>query len=270
MSVILLLATAPAHSQTVSAQTVDDRYQASIALSGGVAAELTLRFEGVVGLEPAALGVSVQLVDPLSPSLLARLPNLTSFTIPAAFPMLIQIAPPVGGGFAFEGLYEIELYTRNLHYTAGTPLRIFRAPSGGVFRDVTENVSGGSYRPRGSGGDFSEFLIVADLRSLSTVVNDKFARLSALLNEHGAEIASAPRLTLEQLAAQAHQRWLAGDTEGAADTLSDFEAAVVTAAAAGELPRVWRSARDITNVDGGLRAASRTLRFSLNQVANGL
>lgn len=270
LGVALSLATGPSHSQIASATTTGDRYEATIALDGGIGAELTLRFDGAIGLEPTALGVDVQLVDPLDPSLLSRLPDTVNFTIPAAFPILIQIAPPSAGGFAFEGLYEIELYTRNLHYTAGTPLRIFSAHAGGAFRDVTENVTGGSYRPRGSGGHFSDFLIVADLRPLWTVVDGKFAHLNTLMDAHASAIAQTAYSTLEQLAAQAHQQWLATDAEGAADTLADFETAVAAAAADGELPRVWRSSRDLENVDGTLRAASRTLRFSLNQIANGL
>lgn len=270
LGVLLSLATSPSHSQIASATTTGDRYEATVALAGGIAADLTIRFDGAVGLEPAALGVDVQLVDPLDPSLLSRLPDLLNFTIPAAFPVLIQVAPPDSGGFAFEGIYAIELYTRNLHYTAGTPLRIFSAPPGGAFRDVTENVTGGSYRPRGSGGHFSDFLIVADLRPLAAVVDSKFAQLDALMDAHAPAIAQGTYSTLEQLTTQAQQQWLAADAEGAADTLGDFEAAVAVAAAAGELPRVWRSSRDLANVDGTLRAASRTLRFSLNQVANGL
>lgn len=268
--VAILLAAPPAGAQIASATVADDTYRATVTLPGGIATELSVRFDGAVGLEPAALGVTAQLVNPASTALLARLPNLQDFAIPAAFPVLISIAPPAGGGFAFEGVYEIELYTRNLHYAAGTPLRLFSAPSGGAFVDITERVTGGSYRPRGSGGHFSEFMIVADLRPLPTVIDAKFARLSALLQAHGAATAAPARTTLAQLLAHAQSTWLAADAAGAADALSDFEAAVADAAAAGQIPRVWRSAGDITNVDGELRAAARTLRFSLNQSANAL
>lgn len=274
ISAVLLLplffASAPAGAQVAEARVDGDEYRATVELPGGIAAELSVRFENVVGLDPSALGVSAQLVDPLSPSLLSRMPDITDISIPAAFPVLIQISPPVASGLAFEGVAVVELYTRNLKYTAGTPLRLYSAPAGGSFVDITDRVSGGSYRPRGSTGHFSDFLIVADLRALPTVVDGKFSMLSQLLQVHGNSIGFAARADLEQLLTLAQSQWAGGDPGSAVDTLTEFEAASAAAAAAGQVPRVWRASRDVDNIDGMLRSASRTLKFSLAIAVNQL
>lgn len=258
------------YASVLDAQVSGDRYTATLQLPGGIAADLTIRFEDAIGLDASALGVSVQQVNPLSLSLLARLPTRIGLSVPAAFPLLISIAPPASGGLAFEGVAEIELYTRNLQYSAGTPLRLYGAPAGGAFRDITDSVSGGSYRPRGSTGHFSDFMIVADLRPSATVIGDKFVHLAQLVQAHGPAIQPAARAQIEQLLSVAQSHWSGGSAAAAADVVAALEEAVASAAAAGQLPRVWRSARDLENVDGELRAAARTLRFSLNLASNQL
>ena len=57
--------------------------------------------------------------------------------------------------------------------------------------------------------------------------------------------------------------WDGGDVRGAIAAAEDFAAAVKAAADTGSVPNVWRSARDLDNVAGNLRAAAGTLRFSL-------
>lgn len=257
-----------AETAIVDAQVDGNEFSATIDLPGEISAELTVRFEQVIGLSVTSLGVSAQLVDPLSPSLLGRLPDVTQYAVPAGFPVLIQIEPPVDGGLTFEGVAEIELYTRNLLYTVDSPLRLYSASEGGVFQDITDRVSGGSYRPRGSSGHWSDFLILVDTQPLSATIDDKFDRLEQHLLDHSAEIDTAVYGQLDQLFNDARASWLAGDPGTAIDQISAFANLVRDAANDGDMPRIWRSSRDLDNVDGILRSAARTLRFSLTLAAN--
>jgi hypothetical protein len=63
-------------------------------------------------------------------------------------------------------------------------------------------------------------------------------------------------------AVQTH--WTQGDTAAALDELALF-LATVEAHSGSDIPDIWRAARDLVNVAGELRAAGRTLRFSLRQ-----
>ncbi len=50
--------------------------------------------------------------------------------------------------------------------------------------------------------------------------------------------------------------------------IESFESTVEQASSS-EIPDVWRSSRDLTNVAGELRAAASTIRFSLVQASLG-
>src|SRR5437879_5714921 len=67
--------------------------QGTVALPGGFGLDLTISFEKVVGLTPSALDVSASLVNPLDPALVSRLLTLGDLGVPAAFPVLLHIAP---------------------------------------------------------------------------------------------------------------------------------------------------------------------------------
>lgn len=254
----------PASATTLTIQ--GNEASAALELPGGFGAELTIRFESAVGLSASSLGVSAATIDPTSPALAARLPSPTGLSIPAELPLLITIAAPPEGGLAFEGIVALELYTRNLTYTAGTPLRLFSSSDGQPFRDITDEISGGSYRVRGSSGQFSDFLIVADARPLSEIVDAKFARLESLLSVHAGAIGPVLSGELNLLLTAAYTSWQLGDPGSAIDELRAFGAAVEAAAEAGVLPGVWHSSRDVVNVAGMLGADARTLRFSLGRV----
>ena len=271
-AVLLVLLAAPAHANAGidNFQVDGNEATATIELPGDLRAHLTLRFERVVGLNEQALGLSVESVDPLSPSLLGRLPNVTEFSVPSGFPVLLTIDPPVAGGLTFEGVTEIEIYTGNLQYVLATPLRLFSSSGGELFRDITDEISGGSYRVRGSGGTYSDFLIVADTRTLPEAIEHKFDRLEAVFANHDAAIdpALAGELDAQIVAARGH--WNNGNPGAAIAELRDFESSVKAGAADDKLPNVWRSAGDLDNVAGLLRAEARTLRFSLGLAGAGL
>lgn len=232
---------------------------------GSASATLTIRFENVVGLSAESLGLSAQIVDPLAPGFLSRLGSGVS--LPAALPLVVKIAPPASGGLSFSGVVSVELYTHNLQYTIGSPFRLYSSPDGGSFSDITTFVSSGSIRSGGSKGDFSEFIIVADARPLSTVIQSKYSKLAALLNQHADGMGSSLQSELVSLYNASSSAYASGQLVSAITYLEAFSERVVSASGTG-LPDVWRSSRDLTNVAGRLRSAAGTLRYSLTLASN--
>ncbi|HXT23042.1 MAG TPA: DUF6689 family protein [Thermoanaerobaculia bacterium] len=240
-----------------------DGNKASVTLAaGGVSLDLTLTFEQVVGLNAANLGISARVATPSE--LVGRLPDNALTSLPAGFPLLVTVEPPATGGLSFSGVASVDVHTHDLSFTADTPLRLFKAPVGGPFADVTESMGMGSYRARGSSGGFSQFLIVADLRSESDVVEQKLDALDAAFAKGAAAIPTSVRNVLQGSLSAIRTAWDGGDVRGAITAAEGFAAAVKAAADAGSMPNVWRSARDLDNVAGNLRSAAGTLRFSLS------
>ena len=237
--------------------------RATIELPGGIGADLTIGFDQALGLSAESLGLSADLVS--TTDLLGRLPSGVS--LPSGFPLRLVVEPPASGPLTFIGVTTLELHTHNLSFAAGTPLRLFRAPAGGAFADITETMGTGSYRVRGSSGGFSEFLILADVRALATVVGDKYDRLQAWLdaNEDGLPAALADELNARLSASRSAAT--AGLPLAAIDELDAF-AELVRAESGKDIPNLWRSSRDLVNLAGELRAAAATLRFSLNLQAS--
>lgn len=265
----LVLTAPPAGADGIVSPKVEgNTLEAKVRLAGGLGADLSVTFESVVGLSAPNLGLSANLLDAFDlVALQPRLPSqLTS--LPTGFPVLVTIEPPSGGGLSFSGVVAIELYTHDLAYVPGSPLRLYAAPLGGAFHDITETTAGGSYRVRGHKGDFSEFLIVADLRPVDAVIVEKFTSLDGKLTAYGSSIAPAVYTQLVTLLAEAETAYQASDEVTAIAKVEDF-AAAVEAASGVSVPDVWRSSRDLTNVAGELRAAASTLRFSLILKANG-
>lgn len=268
VAALAALAAAPAAAADVLGVTIDgDTASARIELPGGIAADLTITFENAIGLSAANLGLDAELVSVSDLTLLSRLPQLAS--IPTAFPVLVTIEPPATGGLSFSGLVSVGLYTHNLMYTAGTPLRLFSAPLGGSFVDVTDEVSSGSYRVRGAKGDFSQFLIVADTRLVDTVIGEKLTRAENLLDTHWNAIDSTLAAQLDGHLAGARTSWEGGQTVAALSQVESFLKKLEKADGS-DVPDVWRSARDLDNVAGLLRAAGETLHFSLTLKRNNL
>ncbi len=266
----LSLAPTSASAELLDARVEGNRVTATVALAGGLEADLTVRFENAAGLTLGSLGLSAKAVDPLDPALLARLPTASLVAVPAGFPVMVTIDPPADGGLTFNGLAEVELYTKNLIYAAGSPLRLFSAPKGGEFRDITDLIAGGSYRTRGSKGNFSDFLVVADTRPLQQVIGLKFDRLDTTLINEASVIGPGLSMTLSNHLAAARSAWQAGRYDDAIAAIEDFDRSVGDAGAAGQLPNQWRAAGGVRNLAGELRADAHTLRFSLTLAANNL
>jgi hypothetical protein len=254
-----LAAAVPARVQALPWVTVTGRsISLSISLPGGIGSDVSLSFEDVTGLNLLNLGLSAQLVNPTSPTFLARLPA----GVTPALPLLLRIEPPYFGGLSFRGIMSLELHTHNLLYLPNTPLRLFRAPLGGPFEDMTAEMGPGSYRARGTSGGFSEFLIVADTRTVDQAINSKFDSLEDLLTEYGGQMPAALENDLATRLATARADFASGAVADAIQGIDDFRT-VVEQHSGTDIPQVWRAARDLDNVAGYLRAGAMTLRFSL-------
>ncbi len=229
-----------------------------VGLLGQPVADLLLSFDDASGLSAASLGVRAELIAPTNPALLARLPDPSLTSIPTALPLLITIEPPLQGGLEFRRQARIELHTHALSYSAGSPYRLFKAPLGGAFRDITTAVSPGSVRTRGHTGGFSQFLVLIDLRPSSQVIAEKLTVLRA----EAALLASSERVWVDAqldtiegaLASQAY-----ADAQASIDALS----ADIAAAAGGRIAERWRASRDLHNSAGELLSGLDSLRFSI-------
>jgi len=268
---LLLLTAAAASAGGIVNPSVDgNRVTATVSLAGSYEATLTMEFQSAVGLTVQNLGLSASLVNPNSISLVNRFPDASLISGLASFPVKVTIDPPSTGGLSFTGPVSVELYTHNLSYDPTVPLRLFSAEPGSTFHDITERVSSGSYRVRGSKGEFSEFLILLDTRGSSDVITDKFSSLNGLISQFSSSMSSSLASQLQGYVDNASAASQAGQYDNAISDLDDFIHTVDQAADAGNLPNVWRSARDLDNVAGLLDASAATLRFSLSQAANGL
>lgn len=248
----------PAPQLPVIVDVAGDTASIEIGLPGFEMADVQLTFDEATGVSASSLGVSAKLVSLLDLGLLLRLPSSLSVSIPNALPLLVTIEPPADGGLSFERTVEVELHTHLLPYTANSPFRIFKAPLGGPFVDITREVAPGSVRTRGTSGTFSQFLVLIDLRPSTLVATEKFTRLrAALLPLPAGE--SAP---LHEFLDDA-QAALDDDRYADAIVLLDSFTARVSDRAGTHIPETWRAQRDVTNTAGELLAGAATLRFTL-------
>lgn len=258
---LALAATPAAATGIASFEVSGSTVTAVIELPGGIGADLTIAFDQALGLSAESLGVSADLIS--ASSLVGRLP--TGVSLPSAFPLKLTVEPPPDGPLSFAGLVSIDLHTHNLSFTANTPLRLFRADDGGAFADVTESMGMGSYRVRGSTGDFCEFLIVADTRNTDAVIGAKFNALQSALDD--ALVPDEVAAALQEAIDASRAAYLARQYVAAIEELQALDA-LVRESSGTLIPNVWRSADDLDNSAGVLRAAASTLRFSLTLRAN--
>lgn len=221
-------------------------------------ADLTLSFDDASGLQASSLGVSAQLVSLTDSALLARLPSLGLTPLDPAFPLLITIEPPALGGLSFRRGVRVEVHTHALSYSAGSSYRLFKAPLGGNFRDISDEIAPGSVRARGTTGGFSQFLVLPDLRATGSVIAQKIAWLRACVDQ--LPLAEQPSFDgyLDSVAT-------AVATSQYADAIAALDAfrARAVARAGSPLADQWRAARDLDNHAGELVAGAATLKFSV-------
>src|SRR5262249_33094067 len=143
-------------------------------------ASLSLRFERVSGLTTSSFQIAAQQIDPDDGSIAQRLPK--GVFVDSRLPMLFSITRADGQTLRFHGQWTLELHTDDIDFEGETPTtRLFRAHEGGDFEDITQTVGFGSYRAGGSSGDFSEFVLVSDLRPPRQIALSKYQALQATI-----------------------------------------------------------------------------------------
>ncbi len=220
-------------------------------------ADVTLTFEGVTGLSAASLGLSAKLSSITDPTLLARLVNGQLLQLDGAFPLLLTIEPPHDGGLRFRTV-RAEIHTHALIYTEGSSYRLFKAPLGGGFKDITDEIAQGSVRARGTTGGFSQFLVLVDLRPTSSVIAEKIGALRA----RAATLPGAERPVFEEYIDDAEAAVSAADYSAALYAVDQISARANAQAGSGLLDQ-WRATRNADNQAGDLIAGAATLRFSI-------
>ena len=268
LGVATLLATGTARAQVldpllatavpVTVQASGDTATVEVKLLNQSLADVTLSFDDASGLSPSSLGITAELVNPTAPSLLARLPYLELNQLAGALPLLVTIEPPANGGLSFDRTVRVEIHTHLLAYTPGSSYRLFKAPLGGEFRDITDEIASGSVRARGTTGGFSQFLILADLRETGTVIGQKVEWLRDRIDLLPAG---------EQPAFDAYL-----DTVESAVASADFPTAIATldlfraraaARAGNQLAATWQPG-SAQNHAGELISGAATLKFSVS------
>lgn len=246
------------HADVVPLQISGNEVNAQINV-GLYQADLTITFENASNLTQNSLTVSAAQINPTA--LLSRLSDPALISIPAQLPILINISPATGSNLSFTGVYTIDLHTSNLAYDAS--LRLFTSPSGGTFQDITNFSGVGSYRVHGTGGGFSDFLILADVRNVETVIQSKFTKLQDSLNSNSGSIAATTLQTLQSKYNAALLAYQSGSKDSAVTNLNSLIDTIV-ADDGTTIPNIYRASTPNTkNVAGELRKLASTLIFSL-------
>jgi hypothetical protein len=260
LGALLCLSSGLAAAQSLPVQVSASGNHAGIVIGTPSAplAEVSLDFQDATGLSPASLGVSAQQISLTDPALLARLPSGSLTTLPATLPLLVTIEPPATGGLSFRDTGRLEIHTHAIPYALGSSFRVLKAPLGGNFRDVTDEIAEGSVRARTTYGGFSQFLIVVDLRTSATVIAEKIGWLQAKVGT----LPLTERAAFNAYLATVQSEVASGDYNGALEAVEDFRARAQ--ARSGEfLANQWRATRDVDNQAGELVAGANTLRFSI-------
>lgn len=236
-------------------------YFAYFDMGNGITFEFILNFEDTTGLADNSLTVTAELFDPSS------LPCAVCLRLPGdvfpsnRFPVLIDVS--VANSFSFRGGWAMEIITESLDFTQNSPLRLYRAASSLTsFQDITETIGFGSFRVRGQGGGFSQFLIVNDLRPVNGPIQEKFTRTQAAITANSGDIDSNVKVQLETFLGTALTKWQAkiyGESLGAIDDAIDL----IRSEAGDKIANEWDPPEFTISVSGVLRALFETLRFSI-------
>lgn len=256
----LLAATGIASAQTVPVAVNVSGNVATVQIGDPIQplADLTITFDNASGLSADSLGVSAKLVDIADPALLARLPDPRLIRPDSALPLLVTVQPPSVGGLSFRRTARVELHTHALVYSVGSSYRLIKAPLGGSFRDITDEIASGSVRARGTTGGFSQFLVVGDLRETGAVVADKFAQLRADVDA----LPAGEQDGFDSLVDAAQDGVDSGDYATAIAALDAVRARAAERAGTA-IADVWRADSTVSNQAGALIADAATLKFSV-------
>ncbi|HEU4813115.1 MAG TPA: DUF6689 family protein [Xanthomonadaceae bacterium] len=242
----------------VTVQASGDIATVEVKLLDQTLADLTLSFDDASGLSASSLGVTAELVDPNAAALLARLPDGQLNQLAGALPLLVTIEPPASGSLSFDRTVRVELHTHLLSYTPGSSYRLFKAPLGGEFRDITDEIASGSVRARGTTGGFSQFLVLADLRETGTVVAQKVEWLRDRIDLLPAGEQGAFDAYLDTA-----ESAVAGEDFPTAIAALDLLRARAASRAGNQLDATWQPGGSQQNHAGELISGAATLKFSV-------
>ena len=186
--------------------------------------------------------------------------------IPWLFSAGSTAARPSGGGLEFLNTYSFEIHTHDLVYQPNSTYRLFKAPIGQSFDDITDDVLSGSVRARGRHGAFSQFLIASDtadrvppLPFLCAPILEKTVALE--LRIVGSILGDVLRLDLLNLLSKV-VALLPLDPIGAVAVLDEL-IGEIDANAGTEIANVWRASHDVVNDAGEMKELADALRFSI-------
>ena len=232
--------------------TEDSTFSTVLEPGNDLSVEVILTFDGSadVDFDEDALGIDAEIINPAD--YLARLPGGVS--IPEDFPVLVTIDPE--DGQSFSGTFSLELRTEDLSFSGNSPLRLFKAEPGEMFEDFTRTYGLGSFRVLGTGGSFSEFLIVSDQRPVDDILLDKFDQAEDFLDENTNDVPTEIRNAFDTI--RAH--WEADEIPEAINAIDSFLQAVENNDI---IPTIWLPDGTVVNVGGAVRSFAYSLRLSL-------
>lgn len=293
---VLFLALAAAASAQVVVTIDGDTANATISLTDNNGttydADVTIVFDSPQNLTAAALNLTAQIINPgdINPRLAVDQYGTTNCyllvicpMVDPAFPVMITVEPIVvpwlfssgfdggsdstGGVFSFLNTYQVEVHTHDLVYADRSPYRVFKAPIGGNFHDVTDDVQPGSVRVRGRGGAFSEFVVANDPRSNSGLLGT--GALAVSLQKIGeldlrilaSILSDGLQLDLIDLLVQVNTLILVDVVAALAvlDSLIDL----LDVNAGTDIANIWRADHSVVNDAGEMQELAETLRFSM-------
>jgi hypothetical protein len=299
---VLLMALAAAASAQVVVTVDGDTANATISLTDDAGhtyeADVTIVFDSPQNLTPQALNLTAEIVDPaevnprlksdgivagLNTNCVVPLLGLGCPTIDPAFPVMITVEPvdfpwvfrdgfettaeafPGFDDLSFLNTYQMDVHTHDLEYHPGSKYRLFKAPVGGDFHDITTDTLPGSMRARGRGGAFSQFVVVSDPRLPLVSALLKLAELNVRVL--AATIDDGLRADLLALVAEIDTLILV-DVVGALDLIGDL-ISLIDDNAGTNIPNVWSAHRDVVNDAGELGELARSLQFSAGHILGG-
>mgnify|MGYP000087110894 FL=1 len=232
---------------------------------GLVTIEMILDFDQPVNLTASSLGISAGLTSVLD--LVGRIDLLR---VQLALPIMITVEPPAGEGLSFANVVAVELHTEALSFLPLSVFRLYKAPIGGTFFDITDDVLPGSVRTRGRSGEFSQFLIVTDLLQISSppaaYAADAQAKYLFLASRLQSPLVNPKaRAVLETDLAASRLAYDAADYATARAGIATFGARVKSFGPT-YVPNRWRAARDLDNVAGSLLGEASSLDFTLRRL----
>lgn len=232
---------------------------------GDYTADLELEFDNPQNLTEACLGIDADVLDAAGIlDVEGRLPDPGNQSIDPDFPVRITVDPPVACGLQFDNDVDIELHTDDLVYVAFSPYRLMKAPIGLDFINITGIVDAGSVRARGSGGSFSEIVLVEQTtQDYDAEAAALYTALQTRLNDPA--IGLTARQTLETDVAVSLAAYQTDDYAQAIAALQDLDLHCGALGGA-TLPNVWRSQRDLVNAEGEIVSFSDHLKFLLGRL----